>query len=215
MLSYIKYMLFEKKSVTMSLIVLCVVMFLVGMFFDRASFYGAFSLIPGMVSLANPQSIFSFISSMFVHADIWHLLFNMWFLWFVGFQLEEVLGSVKFLSLYLAGGIIAGLAQFISDPGLMIAIVGASGAISAIFGTYAFLFPKKRLTVMIGFVPMNMSFYSFAVFWFIFQLLGSSTGGAIGGNIAWYAHIGGFLFGLLVGYLLKKYDRRLNYFYRF
>jgi membrane associated rhomboid family serine protease len=149
-------------------------------------------------------------TSMFLHADWLHLLGNMLFLWIFGNNVEDRLGGIPFLLFYLVGGIAAALTQVVIAPQSSIPLVGASGAIAAALGAYIVLFPGARIVslVFLGFFYQLLEVPALIVlgFWFGLQLLnGFVTLGpeTAQGGVAFFAHIGGFVFGLAVGLLLR------------
>ena len=153
----------------------------------------------------------SLLSSTFLHGGLMHLGGNMLFLWIFGDNIELKFGKVKFLGIYLAWGIAAGLAHIVIDPLSPIPAVGASGAISGVLGAYLALFPKAKIMtfMMLGFFwrMMHIQARWFLPFWLVFQnvlpfLIGGF--GVAGGGVAYMAHIGGFLIGFASGYLYKK-----------
>ncbi len=156
------------------------------------------------------QAVAGMFSSMFLHAGWLHLLGNMLFLWIFGNNVEDRLGSIPFLLFYLAGGVAAALAQVAIDPQSDVPLVGASGAIAAALGAYIVLFPGARILslVFLGFFYQLLEVPAIIVlgFWFGLQLLnGVAAFGAetAQGGVAFFAHIGGFVFGLAIGLLLR------------
>ena len=156
------------------------------------------------------QAVVGIFTSMFLHAGLLHILGNLLFLWIFGNNVEDRLGPVVFLAFYLAGGIAAALTQVAIDPESTIPLVGASGAIAAALGAYIVLFPGARILslVFLGFFYQLLEVPAIIVlgFWFALQLLsGVAAFGAetAQGGVAFFAHIGGFVFGLLVGLLLR------------
>ena len=156
------------------------------------------------------QAMLGMLTSMFLHGGWLHLLGNMLFLWIFGNNVEDRLGHVPFLLFYLAGGIAAVLAQVAIDPRSDIPLVGASGAIAAALGAYIVLFPGARILslVFLGFFYQLLEVPAIVVlgFWFALQLLNGVA--ALGaetaqGGVAFFAHIGGFVFGLVVGFILR------------
>ncbi|HEV2950550.1 MAG TPA: rhomboid family intramembrane serine protease, partial [Actinomycetota bacterium] len=150
------------------------------------------------------------ITSQFLHGGWLHLLGNLLFLWIFGNNVEDRLGRFRFLFFYLVGGAIAGLAQVAIDPGSTIPTIGASGAIGATLGAYLVLFPRARITslVFLGFFYqlIDVPAVVVLVFWFVLQLIdGIASLGVteIGGGVAFFAHIGGFVFGALVGLVVR------------
>ena len=156
------------------------------------------------------QATFGMFTSMFLHGGWLHLLGNMLFLWIFGNNVEDRLGSIPFLLFYLVGGIAAALTQVVIDPHSTVPLVGASGAIAAALGAYIVLFPGARILslVFLGFFYQLLEVPAIVVlgFWFALQLVnGFAAFGAqtAQGGVAFFAHIGGFAFGLAVGLLLR------------
>jgi membrane associated rhomboid family serine protease len=147
----------------------------------------------------------SVLSSMFLHGSWFHLIGNMWFLWVFGDNVEDSMGRLRFVFFYLLCGIAAVGAQFLSNPGSPIPMVGASGAISGIMGAYVVLYPRTpvHMLVFFGFfiTRVIVPAYFMIGYWFVLQILGAvpRLGGDSGG-VAFLAHVGGFLAGaLLIG----------------
>ncbi len=144
-------------------------------------------------------------SSMFMHGSILHLAGNMLFLWIFGNNVEDSMGHVKFVLFYLLGGLVALAAQFLIDLDAAIPTIGASGAVAAVLGGYILLYPRARVVTLIFiiffFTILELPALLILGFWFIQQLafgfygVANPTGG--GGGVAYFAHIGGFAFGLL------------------
>ncbi|GAF77505.1 unnamed protein product [marine sediment metagenome] len=144
-------------------------------------------------------------TAMFIHAGWFHIIGNMLFLWVFGDNIEDRLGHLRYLLFYLAGGLAASAAHTFMNPNDLIPAVGASGAIAAVLGAYLLLFPRATITVVFPWLLFWTAYVPAAfliVMWFFMQVLsgvaaiGDVTGG--GGGVAWWAHIGGFLFGLLL-----------------
>lgn len=166
-----------------------------------------------------PHVFLTLLTSQFIHGGWLHLLGNMLFLWIFGDDVEDRLGSLTFLVFYLVSGVVAGLAevfvlsQFVG--GLNLPNVGASGAIAGILGAYLVLYPVRRVTVIIPIfffpIPLMLPAFVMIVWWFIQQFfygIASLTPmAAQSGGVAFWAHIGGFLFGLLITLPLAVYDR--------
>ena len=173
--------------------------------------YDQFALIPANFSNGiNLRNIMTIFTSMFMHGGWMHLISNMLYLWIFGDNIEDRLGPGLYLAFYLLGGVAAAGLQFLVNPTSSIPMVGASGAIAAVLGAYLVLYPRSRVYTFIplGFWTRLTLVPAILVLgmWFILQLINGvgSLGVADNGGTAYFAHIGGFLFGLLVGYLTKK-----------
>lgn len=185
--------------VTYGLIALNVLVFILGWPLENdpralAQFYFDWALIPAK---ADPLT---YISSQFMHGGLLHLGGNMLFLWIFGDNLEEEMGHSPFLAFYLLGGVVAGLAQTAADPGSMIPMVGASGAIAAVMGGYLLLFPKARVDVLIIFIIFFRIFpipaWIVLGIWFAIQMFSGVNTPTDMGGVAYWAHAGGFMAGL-------------------
>jgi membrane associated rhomboid family serine protease len=163
----------------------------------------------------NPQWITVF-TSMFMHGGLLHIGGNMLYLWIFGNNIEDAVGHAKFLLFYLACGVLAALAHIYSDPNSVIPTVGASGAIAGVLGAYLYLYPGNRVRtlVMLGFFWDYVEVPALLVLgvWFLTQLmnLGGSGGLRGGGGVAYWAHVGGFVAGVILILLLggRKLTRR-------
>jgi membrane associated rhomboid family serine protease len=146
------------------------------------------------------------LTSMFLHGSLLHLGGNMLFLWIFGNNIEDSMDEFRFVLFYLAGGVIAVAAQVLVDPNAAVPTVGASGAIAAVLGGYALLYPRARVItvvfIVIFFTIIELPALLVLGFWILIQLflgandLGSQAAGGSGG-VAYFAHIGGFVFGLI------------------
>lgn len=170
-------------------------------------------------NLFHPAGIGDYVTvftSMFIHADsIMHIVGNMLFLWIFADNVEDRLGHFKFLLFYFVCGIAAALLQSAIDPTSKIPMIGASGAVSGVLGAYILLFPKARVLALIplGFF-LRISYLPSFIFlgiWFLYQFLfGVSSIGARGG-VAYFAHIGGFVAGLLLALPFRKRKKNIEY----
>ncbi len=188
--------------VTVTLIVLNVAIF-VWSLFDFENIITQYGFTPMQFSFL------TILTSMFLHGGIDHILGNMWYLWLFGDNVEDRFGRVKYSIFYLAAGIFAGLVHYLSGPFSAIPAIGASGAISGVLGAYVAVFPRVKVKA-IG--PFYQTFEApallFIGLWFVLQLVfgGISLLGGEGSGIAFFAHIGGFIFGWMIG---KVYNKRL------
>ena len=156
--------------------------------------------------------IFSFYSSMFMHDGWLHIISNMWFLWIFGDNIEDRLGHVKYLFFYLLCGTVGGIFFIALNPDSSIPCIGASGAVSGVLGAYMIAFPGARILTL---VPVFIIFFfttlpAFFVLlvWFILQILRANTAGGTEGGVAWWAHIGGFICGII---LLQIFHKRKHF----
>jgi membrane associated rhomboid family serine protease len=167
----------------------------------------------GAKDTSQPSVFLTIFTSMFMHGSFLHIAGNMLFLWIFGNNIEDAMGRLKFTGFYLAGGIIAALAQFAIDTNSATPTLGASGAVAAVLGGYALLYPRARVITLIFIIffitVIELPALAVLGVWFVLQLIdaGSSTVGGGGASVAYFAHIGGFLFGLLfVKLLASRYD---------
>ncbi|MCL4474535.1 MAG: rhomboid family intramembrane serine protease [Actinobacteria bacterium] len=152
-----------------------------------------------------PRSIpvyLTLITAMFLHGGWLHIGGNMLYLWIFGNNVEDTMGRFRFIFFYLACGVLAGLAQIAVDPSSIVVNIGASGAIAGILGAYLVLFPRAKVTTLIFLVVfitvVQLPAVAVLIFWFLLQLFSGVIGmSASGDNVAYFAHIGGFLAGLL------------------
>jgi len=147
---------------------------------------------------------------MFLHGSWMHLIGNMWFLWLFGNNIEDSMSRVKFLVFYLVCGIAAALFQVASDPGSIIPMVGASGAISGVMGAYLMLYPTARVFTLVplGFFVTSVALPAWVMllYWAFIQFVSgvSMAAGESTGGVAFWAHIGGFVAGIVLVFLFRN-----------
>ncbi|MDX6688826.1 MAG: hypothetical protein QOG15_283 [Solirubrobacteraceae bacterium] len=159
----------------------------------------------GRVGGSQPPTWITPFTAMFMHGGLLHLGGNMLFLWIFGNNIEDAMGPVKFIVFYLLGGLAAFGLQVVVDPNALAPTIGASGAIAAVLGGYIVLYPRARVVTVIAvilfFTILELPAFVILGFWFLEQIafgyldMSDPTGG--GGGVAYFAHIGGFAFGLL------------------
>ncbi|MEO8127776.1 MAG: rhomboid family intramembrane serine protease [Bryobacteraceae bacterium] len=177
--------------------------------YERNYFIAYYGIVPDRLHYS------SILTSMFLHGGWLHLIGNMWFLWIYGDNVEDVLGHAKFALFYLLCGIAAALVHIMFNPDSRLPTIGASGAIAGVMGAYLVKFPHSKIVAL---VPIFIFFTTFEVpavfmliYWFVIQIF--SGVGSIGysnvekGGVAWFAHIGGFLAGMLLVYALGSKER--------
>jgi membrane associated rhomboid family serine protease len=160
--------------------------------------------VPGLG--VTPVSVYlTLITSLFMHGSIAHIFGNMLFLWIFGDNIENRIGHLRYLLFYLICGVLASLAHVYTSSALgenlLIPTLGASGAISGVLGAYILLFPKKRVSVIMFYFITDMPAIAAIGLWFLFQIIsgvGLLGAGAQGGGIAYGAHIGGFISGMIL-----------------
>lgn len=171
-------------------------------------FVNTYGSIPNEIMVG--KDLFTLLTSIFLHGGWMHLIGNMLFLWVFADNIEATVGHFKFFLFYIIGGIIASYGQAVLDPSSNVPCVGASGSISACLGAYLIMYPKSQIKVL--FLLFFRSFYVSAIYflgiWILQQFisgfgsLASTTAGE--GGVAYWAHIAGFLFGVVAGFYFKK-----------
>lgn len=169
---------------------------------------------PDIATMAGyPDSMISLVTYMFLHGGWWHFIANMWMLWIFGDNVEDVMGPPRFVAFYLLCGLCAVGAHMLSDVDSALPIVGASGAVAGVMGAYMVLYPHGRVLTLIPlfFVPLFFRVPSlvFLGLWFLSQILSGvmSFDGAIVQSVAWWAHIGGFMGGVVMIFLFRRKNR--------
>jgi membrane associated rhomboid family serine protease len=203
-----------KPVVTQSLIAVNVIVFFYELLLlaqDKLSgFIGDFALIPAVV--VQGAALHTLITSMFLHGGLIHLFSNMLYLYIFGDNVEDIMGRKRFILFYLLCGILASISQLVFNQNSTVPNIGASGAVSGVLGAYLIMFPSARVhcILIFGFFIRWMTLPATFVlgFWFVVQLfsgiasipyIGQNTGG-----IAYFAHIGGFVAGVILIRLFKK-----------
>lgn len=187
-------------------------------------FFRQFGVVPVdiMTGLADGRIgvLGTLASSVFLHGGWLHLIGNMLFLWVFGDNVEDQFGHLRYLLFYLAGGLAANVAHIWFNAGSTLPTIGASGAVAAVLGAYTFLFPGARVLALVplGFFLQTMELPAklFLGFWFVLQFLSGATSLAVAstaraGGVAWWAHVGGFVFGLGTAFVCcrgRREDRR-------
>jgi rhomboid family protein len=173
------------------------------------AFIRTYGLVPRRVHLDRVETLSPLLSSMFLHGGWMHLLGNMLYLHIFGDNVEDRVGHLRYLLLYFACGIIAGIAQVTINPHSALPMVGASGAIAGVTGAYFLFFPRARIVTLVPIFIflqiIELPAVFFLLFWFAFQLLlgiGSLGMDTATGGVAFWAHIGGFLAGMVLGPML-------------
>ncbi len=210
----------NRAYVTYGLIVINALVFLWEVFQPTAQLQLAFMNYGAVIcqvsqNIAAPETFLDIFRSMFFHASWTHLVGNMTFLWIFGRNVEDYFGHRKFLLLYIVWGLIAGIAEAVVNSGLCVPMIGASGAIAGVLGSYFLLYPGTRVRVLVIFFRFFPRFYdlpSLVVlgFWFALQIfngvlsLGVNT---TSGGVAFFAHIGGFVGGLVICFIYLMFNK--------
>ncbi|MBW2467368.1 MAG: rhomboid family intramembrane serine protease [Deltaproteobacteria bacterium] len=162
-----------------------------------------------------PTGFLPVFSSMFLHANLVHLISNMWMLWIFGDNVEDCMGHGRYLMFFILCGVASVFAQAVSNPHSTIPMVGASGAISGVLGAYFLTYPHARILtlvpIVIIFYVVELPAYFFLGFWFVIQFIQGSlyslnSEQMVGGGVAWWAHVGGFMAGVLLLYVFRCKD---------
>ncbi|MBF0451249.1 MAG: rhomboid family intramembrane serine protease [Candidatus Magnetomorum sp.] len=168
-----------------------------------------YGLLPARYSLPElsmhfswDQQVFSMISFMFLHGGFWHLLTNMWTLYIFGDNVEDHFGSIRYLIFYLSCGLASGVVHLLTNFYSPTPTIGASGAIAGVMGAYFILYPRSRILTLIPIliIPYFIEIPAFIYlgFWFMMQVISAAGSSNEFGGIAWWAHIGGFISGIIL-----------------
>ncbi len=171
-------------------------------------FIYTFGLVPGRYTLprladhfSSFEQLFAWISFMFLHGGFLHLLGNMWSLYIFGDNVEDRLGHVRYLAFYLLCGVASGISHFLLNSHSTVPTIGASGAVAGVMGAYFLLHPTAKILTLIPiiFIPFFVEIPAlfFLGFWFLLQFINAAGSTVTGGGIAWWAHVGGFVFGMI------------------
>lgn len=200
--------------VTWGTMLACVLIFLWQISGNLGNSIYTYGFIPAILAgeakltgeLLQLPAIATLFTSIYLHGSLPHLLGNMLFLWVFGDNIEDSTGHIRFLIFYLLCGAAAGLCHFAAQPGSDIPMVGASGAISGVLGAYLVIHPKARVLIPVFIIPVRLPAYILLAIWIGFQFFAVfAPGGAEQfGNVAWWAHIGGFVAGAILIFFFKR-----------
>jgi len=199
---------YTRPVVTIAIIVVNLLVFLFEFSLGaetRAELIEYYGLVPDHLRLS------SILTSMFLHGGWMHVLGNMWSLWIFGDNIEDLLGHTKFLLFYLLCGVAAAAGQVIASPYSTIPMVGASGAIAGVMGAYLIKFPRSRILAIVFFFIIEIPAPIMLAYWFVIQVfngLGSIARTHVSeGGVAFFAHVGGFLAGIVLIKIMRTNDR--------
>ena len=182
--------------------------------FIPARLFGSVPVAAGIADYGLFGNLVTIIVSMFMHGGWLHIIGNLWFLYVFGDNVESALGHLRYLLFYLCGGAVAALAHAITAPSSPVPTVGASGAIAAVLGAYLVMYPHSRVHTLV-FLGIFITVTELPAvvmlgFWFALQFLQGALSLAAqpgGGGVAWFAHVGGFLFGVVVAWWMRVRQR--------
>ena len=200
----------KRPIITITLIALNVAVFIYQMSLGREvnAFIFKFGMIPS--DIVAGHNLYTLFSSMFVHGGFLHIIGNMLFLWIFGDNVEDAFGHFGYLLMYIVSGLAGAGVQILTAINSKIPTIGASGAISGVLGAYFILYPRAKVLALVPiffFIRiMNLPAFIFLGFWFLLQLLYGSAGG--GSGVAFFAHVGGFVAGVLMAFLVRNRIRR-------
>ena len=215
----------KKPIVTYFIIGICVLVFLIQLSsqsYRTGQLFYSYGLIPSVLTGLNqlPTDLYvipgwlTIFTSMFMHGGFMHLIGNMLYMWIFADNIEDSLGPRKFIIFYLLSGIGAAMSQVLIDTDSQVPMVGASGAIGGVLGAYLINYPKAKVLVLIpfGFFSQLIKIKAIYVlgFWFILQFVNSSMVSTQGGGVAYAAHIGGFISGVILILFFNKKNKNTN-----
>jgi len=179
-------------------------------------FVASFALVPAKLFAHNggtggtAYAGLTMVTSMFLHGGLFHLAGNMLYLWIFGNNVEDAMGRMRFVVFYLLCGLIAAYSHALANAASLIPMIGASGAVSGVLGAYLLLYPRAKVVTLmaLGFYIRTVEVPAMFVlgFWFVIQFLNAFLHTGAGGGVAWYAHVGGFISGILMIGLFKRKD---------
>lgn len=183
---------------------------------DPEAFIQEYALTPALIDFANFETLYPFVTAMFLHGGFLHIISNMLFLWVFGDNVEEHFGWIFFLPVYFISGIVGNAAQYMLMPTSNIPMLGASGAVAGVLGAYYVLLPHSKVKTLVpffGFLSVVEIPAGFMLgYWFVLQLLSGAASlpfaGSETGGIAFFAHIGGFVTGILFAKLFWPKEAR-------
>ena len=209
----------RRPAVTLGIIVACSAVFLFELslgpalqrFIEIWGFVPARLFVPSAYPGGLAMAVFTMFFAMFLHGGWFHIIGNMWFLWVFGDNVEDALGHAGYLSFYLVCGVAAALTQGIMAPGSTVPMVGASGAIAGVLGAYLLWYPWSKVKTLV-FLGFFITFWEipapvFLLIWFAIQFFSGAVSlaeTAAGGGVAFFAHVGGFLAGGAIAYILRR-----------
>ncbi|MEA2679858.1 MAG: hypothetical protein QOK03_1580 [Candidatus Binataceae bacterium] len=182
-------------------------------------FVGRFAMVPAAVTnslsmhplAASLRPAITILTSMFLHGGVWHVVGNMLYLFIFGAAVEYRMGASRYAAFYFASGIAAALATVLIAPESRVPVIGASGAIAGVLGAYFIFYPRGRITtilpIFVFIQVVEIPAVIYLLFWFAIQLYAGIEAGQQGasmGGVAWWAHVGGFLFGMALAPILAK-----------
>jgi membrane associated rhomboid family serine protease len=176
--------------------------------YEMNEFISRYAIIPDRFQYVD------LLTSMFMHGGWMHLVGNMWFLWIYGDNIEDILGHAQYFVFYVLSGAAAGLIHVMLEPNSLVPTLGASGAIAGVMGAYMVKFPHSRILtlvpIIIFFTTMEIPAFIMLLYWFALQIfsgVGSLSSYATKGGTAWFAHIGGFVAGVLLIFAMHTKER--------
>ena len=184
------------------------------------AFVKTWALTPSHIKLAleghryTPlQAFLPLFTCMFLHGGWWHLISNMWFFWIFGDNVEDQFGPLGFLGFYIICGLGSGITQVVFSWGSKVPSLGASGAIAGVLGAYIVFFPRAQILTFVIFFLVRIPAVVFIGLWFLMNFLSGvgSIGALNTGGVAWWAHVGGFLLGVVIAGFTKLVHRQPAY----
>lgn len=197
--------------ITYMLIASNILVFLLEMYLDSQGhlewFFYNFAMIPSLI--VEREQLYALVTSMFMHGGILHIFSNMLYFYIFGNNVEDSMGSGRFLIFYIVCGLCASLAHIVMDPTSEIPTLGASGAIAGVLGAYMVLYPRERIDALLGYFFVRVPAVAVLLSWFVLQFFYAvlSLGQTGQGGIAFFAHVGGFIAGMILIFIFRKRRR--------
>jgi membrane associated rhomboid family serine protease len=171
---------------------------------DLDTFIYQYALIPSLVDFNHVSTLTPFVTAIFLHGGYFHIFTNMWFLWVFGDNVEDHIGFFMYPIIYLLSGIVGNVAQYLVAPSSSIPMLGASGAVAGVLGSYFVLFPHAKIKTLVPFFGffsfLDLSAPFMLGYWFVLQIFSgvASFGLSESGGVAFWAHVGGFVTGFII-----------------
>lgn len=191
--------------ITISLIIINVAVFIYTFVYGNAEqIINQYAMVPKQIVAM--EELYTILTSMFLHGNIIHIVSNMWFLWIFGDNIEDLYGKSQFLLIYFGSGVLASIAHTLFNPTSLMPTIGASGAVAGILGAYIVKYPRANVITLLFFILVKIPSFVFIGVWILSQVVSASITSItkMPVEIAYWAHIGGFVAGMIMAFLLEE-----------